>query len=140
MLRAVAVSKEKGLGVAEDSLTVFQPFFLTIDLPYSAIRGEEFPVKVAVYNYLDTTQNVQVDIEKAGWFDLLDQPSKTIAIGANDIGGAEFMIKPTKIGTTNEVKITARSSKAADAVIKTIIIEPEGVAREIVDNLALSPV
>ncbi|MBI4304613.1 MAG: alpha-2-macroglobulin, partial [Chloroflexi bacterium] len=45
MLRAVAISKEKGLGVAESSLKVFQPFFLTIDLPYSAIRGEEFPVR-----------------------------------------------------------------------------------------------
>ena len=73
MLRAVAISKEKGLGVAEDSLTVFQPFFLTIDLPYSAIRGEEFPVQVAIYNYLDETQSVQVDIEKSAWFDLLDE-------------------------------------------------------------------
>ena len=47
MLRAVALSKDKGLGVAEDELKAFQPFFLKIDLPYSAIRGEEFPVKVA---------------------------------------------------------------------------------------------
>ena len=137
MLRAVAVSKDKGLGVAENSLTVFQPFFLTIDLPYSAIRGEEFPVRVAVYNYLDTTQSVQVDIEKSDWFDLLDQATETIEIGPNDIGSAEFMIRPTQIGI-NEIKISARSSQAADAVIKTVIIEPEGVAREIVDNLSLS--
>ncbi|MDD5289455.1 MAG: alpha-2-macroglobulin family protein, partial [Dehalococcoidales bacterium] len=137
MLRAVAVSKEKGLGVTENSLTVFQPFFLTIDLPYSAIRGEEFPVRVAVYNYLDTTQSVQVDIEKNDWFELLGPATETIEIGANDIGSAEFMIRPTKIGI-NEIKISARSSQTADAVIKTIIIEPEGVAREIVDNLALS--
>jgi CD109 antigen len=137
MLRAVAVSKEKGLGVAEDSLVVFQPFFLTIDLPYSAIRGEEFPVQVAVYNYLDKTQSVQVEIEKTDWFDLLDDNTKTLEIAANDIGGAEFMIRPGKIGINN-VKISARSSEAADAVIKTIIIEPEGVAREIVDNLALA--
>ena len=137
MLRAVAVSKDKGLGIAENSLTAFQPFFLTIDLPYSAIRGEEFPVTVSVYNYLDTAQSVQVDIEKSGWFDLLDQSSKTIDIGPNDIGSAQFIISPNKIGT-NDVKISARSTLAADAVVKTIIIEPEGVAREIVDNLALS--
>jgi CD109 antigen len=137
MLRAVAVSKDKGLGVAESSITVFQSFFLTIDLPYSAIRGEEFPVRVAIYNYLDSKQNVQVDIEQSDWFDLLDPSTKTLMIGANDIGGAQFTIRPTKIGTNN-VKITARSSEAADAVIKTVIIEPEGVAREMVDNLALS--
>ncbi len=137
MLRAVAVSQEKGLGVAEDSLTVFQPFFLTIDLPYSAIRGEEFPVRVAVYNYLDTAQSVRVELEKGDWFDLLDSRDKTIDIAANDIGGAAFMIRPTRKGI-NEVKVSARSSKAADAAIKTVIIEPEGVAREIVDNLALA--
>ena len=50
MLRAVAISKEYGLGVSESQMVTFQPFFLTIDLPYSAIRGEEFPVKVAIYN------------------------------------------------------------------------------------------
>ncbi|MFC2014193.1 alpha-2-macroglobulin family protein [Chloroflexota bacterium] len=137
MLRAVAISKDKGLGVAENSLIVFQPFFLTIDLPYSAIRGEEFPVRVAVYNYLDTAQSVQVELEKSDWFDLLDSQTKTIDIAANDIGGASFTIRPTRKGI-NEVKISARSSQAADSAIKTIIIEPEGVAREIVDNLALS--
>jgi len=137
MLRAVAISKEKGLGVAEDSLRVFQPFFLTIDLPYSVIRSEEFPVQVAVYNYLDTSQQVQVDIEASDWFELLDDTTKTIDIAANDIGGVEFMIRPTKVGI-KDVKITARSTQMADAVIKTVIIEPEGVLREIIDNITLA--
>jgi len=133
----VAISKEKGLGVAESQLVTFQPFFLTIDLPYAAIRGEEFPVKVAIYNYLDEPQSVQVDIESADWFDLLDVGTKTIEIGPNDIGGTQFMISPTQLGQ-NGVKITARSTVAADAVIKNIIIEPEGVSREMVENLILS--
>ncbi|MFC1970543.1 alpha-2-macroglobulin family protein, partial [Chloroflexota bacterium] len=137
ILRAVAVSKDKGLGVGENSLTVFQPFFLTIDLPYSVIRGEEFPVRVAVYNYLDMAQSVQVELDKSDWFDLLDNQKQTIDIAANDIGGATFTIRPTGIGI-KEVKISARSSEMADAAIKTVIVEPEGIAREIVDNLALS--
>jgi len=136
-LRAVAISKEKGLGVAENELTVFQPFFLTIDLPYSAIRGEEFPVSVAIYNYLDTAQTVQVDITEDSWFDLLDNKTETVEIAPNDIGSVQFKIRPNKIGI-KEIKITARSPQAADAVIKTIIIEPEGVAREIVDNFTLA--
>jgi CD109 antigen len=137
MLRAVAISKENGLGVAEDSLVVFQPFFLTIDLPYSAIRGEEFPVQVAIYNYLDTAQSVQVEIEKSDWFELLDTETQTIEIAPNDIGSAEFKIKPNRLGI-KDVKITARSTKAADAAIKTIIIEPEGVSRELVENITLA--
>ncbi|MBM3131987.1 MAG: alpha-2-macroglobulin, partial [Chloroflexi bacterium] len=138
MLRAVALSKEKGLGIGEAQLTVFQPFFLSIDLPYSCIRGEEFPVKVAIYNYLDESQEVTVEIDDADWFDLLDESQKSVKIDGSDIGGVEFRIRPTELGLSNEVKITARSKQAADAVIKTVIVEPEGVAREEVENLTLS--
>ncbi len=137
MLRAVALSKENGLGVAESQLIAFQPFFLSADLPYSAIRGEQFPVKVAIYNYLDQPQNVVVQIDNADWFDLLDQSQKTVEIAPNDVGGVEFNIKPTQLGV-GQLKITARSSQAADAVVKTLIVEPEGVAREDVQNLVLS--
>ncbi len=136
MLHAVALSKDKGLGMAESQVVAFQPFFLSVDLPYSAIRGEEFPVRVAVYNYLDQAQEVQVDIEPAGWFELLDQPKKTTTIKAKDLGGVEFRIRPKGLGVQN-TKVTARSQAAADAVVKPIIIAPEGVEREVVDNLIL---
>jgi CD109 antigen len=138
MMRAVAVSKSKGLGIAENQLKVFQPFFLSVDLPYSAIRGEEFPVSIAIYNYLDQPQSVVVQIEKGEWFDLLDDAQKTIEIKANDIGSVKFKIKPVKLGNANEIKVTARSKQSADAVVKTLIIEAEGVAQEIVDNVTLS--
>jgi CD109 antigen len=137
MLRAIAISRDKGLGIAEDQLVAFQPFFLTADLPYSAIRGEEFPVSVAIYNYLDKSQDVVVQIDEADWFDLLDDSQKTVEIAPSEVGGVEFKIRPKKLGV-GEMKITARSKEAADAVIKTLIVAPEGVAREIVENLVLS--
>ncbi len=138
MLRAVAMSKSKGLGISENQLTVFQPFFLTVDLPYSAIRGEEFPVSVAIYNYLDQTQDVQVDIQTDHWFELLSPATQNTAIAANDIGSIKFKIRPVKLGTANAIKITARSKQSADSVIKTLIVDAEGVAQESVDNLVLS--
>ncbi len=136
-LRAVALSPEKGLGISETSLRVFQPFFLQADLPYSAIRGEEFPVKIALYNYQDTAQEFVVEIEAAPWFDLLDEAAKTITVAGNDIGGAEFKIRPTGVGT-QLLKVTARSAEAADAVLKSLIVEPEGVQREDVQNVVLA--
>ena len=42
---------------------MFQPFFQTVDLPFSAIRGEEFPIKIALFNYLDSPQEIFVEIE-----------------------------------------------------------------------------
>jgi CD109 antigen len=135
-LRAVAVSPDKGLGISESSLRVFQPFFLQADLPYSSIRGEEFPVKIALYNYLDTEQKIQVDLETADWFDLIGRSSVTVTVAPNDVGSAEFTIRPTNIGT-KLLKVTARSSEAADAVNKSMIVEPEGVPRETVENLVI---
>ena len=137
MLRAVGMSKEHGLGMGESSLRVFQPFFLTVDLPFSTIRGEEFPVKVALFNYLETPQEIFVEIEEADWFDLLDEPVKSVTIDASDIGGAEFMVRPRSLGG-NAFKITARSTEAADAVIKELLVEPEGVEVETVGNRVVS--
>ncbi|HOG46860.1 MAG TPA: alpha-2-macroglobulin family protein [Anaerolineae bacterium] len=137
MLRAVALSKEQGLGVAEAELKVLQPFFVSVDLPYACIRGEEFPVQVALYNYTDTPQTFTVELERGDWFDLLGPATQTVTIGGNDLGGAAFTIRPNGLGT-RQVKVTARSTSEADAVIKDIIVEPEGVARELVENLVLS--
>ena len=137
MLRAVGISKEHGLGISEAELTVFQEFFLQVDLPYSAIRGEELPVRVALYNYLDTPQEIFVDLEPTDDFDLLDEAQKVVTVPGNDIGGATFTIRPKKPGMA-PLKVTARSAAAADAVIKELLIRPEGVARETVDNLVLS--
>lgn len=52
---AFCLSPENGLGVAPaTSLTTFQPFFLSFSLPYSVIRGENVPIKISVFNYLDS--------------------------------------------------------------------------------------
>ena len=50
---AYAVSAEAGLGVANPvDITVFQPFFLSMKLPYSVIRGEILELPVSVFNYV----------------------------------------------------------------------------------------
>ena len=136
-LRAVGVSPDYGLGIANTELTVFQPFFVQVDLPYSAIRGEEFPVKVALYNYLDTPQDFYVEIDPSADFDLLDDPAQSVTVDGNAIGGVEFDIRLTELGRL-PIKITARSGDAADAIIKDLLVEPEGVAREIVANAIMS--
>jgi CD109 antigen len=137
-LRAVGISREKGLGISEDALRVFQPFFLKVDLPYSCVRGEEFPVRIALYNYLEEPQEIHVEIEGADWFDLLgDTDQAVVTVPAGDVVGVSFPIRAHGLGT-RQVKVSARSTRTADAVLKDIIVEPEGVAREKVQNLVIS--
>ncbi|MBI2940853.1 MAG: alpha-2-macroglobulin [Chloroflexi bacterium] len=138
MFRAVALSKDKGLGIGEAELRVFQPFFVQVDLPYSAIRGEEFPAKVALYNYQTTAQDFTVDLDAADWFDLLDARSRSVTVGPNSVGTVAFTIRPTALGVRS-LKVTARSRAAADAIVKELLVEPEGVQREVVENYILTP-
>ena len=43
--------------------TVFKPFFVSLNLPYSVIRGEEFALQVNVFNYLKEDVNVSTQIK-----------------------------------------------------------------------------
>ena len=138
VLRAVGLSKEHGLGIAESELKVFQPFFLQVDLPFSGIRGEMLPAKIALYNYLDAPQTIRVELSPSSGYELLDSPRRTVTVGPNDIGGAEFRVRLTDVGKI-EMEVSARSAEAADAVIKEMMVEPEGVPKELVENLVLTP-
>ncbi|WP_406656199.1 alpha-2-macroglobulin family protein [Methanolobus sp. ZRKC2] len=131
-LHAVSSGPE-GIGISESSLTVFQDFFIDPDLPYAVTRGEEFPVQVQVYNYLDREQKVRITLSGADWFEIVGGDVQEVPVEANSVAHASFTIRPTEVGK-QLIEITGQTTEKADAVRKDIIIEPEGATREIVDN------
>ncbi|MCD4765937.1 MAG: alpha-2-macroglobulin [Methanosarcinales archaeon] len=131
-LHAVSSSPD-GFGIAETGLKVFQDFFVDPDLPYEVTRGEEFPVTVQVYNYLDKEQQVTVTLASTNWFDIIGSSNSQISVPANSVQPVSFTIRPTQVGT-QLVEITGQTTSRADAVKKEIIVEPEGTRREIVIN------
>lgn len=44
-------------------LRVFRPFFLSLDLPYSVIRGEIVAIPIVVFNYMNKDLEVDVTLE-----------------------------------------------------------------------------
>ena len=49
-----ALSSIDGIGIASPaSVRAFQPFFISLALPYSVIRGEGVKIPTTVFNYLD---------------------------------------------------------------------------------------
>ncbi|WP_342306268.1 alpha-2-macroglobulin family protein [Methanolobus sp. ZRKC5] len=135
-LHAVSSGPE-GIGISESSMAVFQDFFVDPDLPYSVTRGEEFPVQVQVYNYLDTEQDVKLTLSGADWFDIIGDDVEEVTVDANGVGYASFTISPTEVGK-HIVEITGQTTKRADAVRKDMIVEAEGATRELVNNGVLS--
>ncbi|MCG7850670.1 MAG: MG2 domain-containing protein, partial [ANME-2 cluster archaeon] len=131
-LHAVSSSPD-GFGIAETNLKVFQDFFVDPDLPYAVTRGEEFPVTVQVYNYLDKEQQVTVTLAGTDWFDIIGSSKTQVSVPANSVLPVSFTIRPTQVGT-QLVEITGQTTNRADAVKKDIIVEPEGTQREMVIN------
>lgn len=74
-----------GLGLTKESksLQVFQPFFVSLNLPYSVKRGEVISIPVGVFNYLDddfdvevTLHNTDQELEFVQMANEIDAPSK----------------------------------------------------------------
>ncbi|HUS71627.1 MAG TPA: alpha-2-macroglobulin family protein [Sedimentisphaerales bacterium] len=131
-LHAVSTS-DNGLGITESELLVFQEFFGEPDLPYAVTRGEQFPVRIQIFNYLDTPQLVHVELADAEWFELLEAGTQQVSVNANSVGLASFLIQPTALGR-HTLEVTLRSTLRADAVRKELLVEPEGTQRELVTN------
>ena len=123
----------QGVGFGEAELTVFQDFFVEPSLPFSVVRGEEIPVKVDVFNYLDTAQTVQLDFAASEGFELTGESQLTVDIDAGAATSVEFPIRPAAIGDF-PISITARGDTLSDAVLRPLKIVAEGRPEEIVLN------
>ncbi|XP_062120813.1 alpha-1-inhibitor 3 isoform X3 [Drosophila sulfurigaster albostrigata] len=138
VLTAFAVHPEKGLAVTNDQLNIktFQPFFVSIRLPYSVKRGEVISVPALVFNYLPKQLDVEVVLNNEdNEYEFVDvsnevideqKRSQTVRVGANAAAGVSFLVRPKIIGNIL-LKFTAISPVAGDAVHKTLKVVPEGV-------------
>ena len=98
-----------GLGVAAPTeIKAFQPFFVSLTLPYSVVRNEVMRLPVTVFNYLSDCLNVRLTFEAA---------DDDVTVEGDDVMqdcvcGQEtmtkyFRISPRKLG---QVNITIRVS------------------------------
>ncbi|XP_062501514.1 C3 and PZP-like alpha-2-macroglobulin domain-containing protein 8 [Corticium candelabrum] len=151
-----AVNSRTGLGVpaTRAELKAFQPFFVSLNLPYSVRRGEQLGLKVTVFNYLDVDiNNVLVELEEnkdlvsvsynilTNEAELVNTPepltlSKSISVTANSGTTVVFAVTPRTVGQI-VIKVIARSSVAADAVERQLLVVPEGRAVDYTQNVLI---
>nr|KAG5689527.1 hypothetical protein BaRGS_008902 [Batillaria attramentaria] len=140
---AFAVSSSTGFGVARDTATVrvFRPFFVSLNLPYSVIRGEHVVLQAIVFNYMQQDQDVRVTLAQsqdfynlevdAGGQEDLRREDKQINVHVPSGQGKSvyFPIVPTTVGHV-ELIVSAQTQQAADAVRRNLKVEAEGVPKE----------
>ena len=126
-------------------LTVFQPFLVTTNLPYSIKLGEVISIMVLVFNYMNVDQTAEVTLfNSEGEFEFVEinekgnkvrkirsldtQRTKRILVKSQSGVTVPFMIRPLNVGHIT-IKVTGTTSMAGDGLERQLIVEPEGVTQ-----------
>ncbi|HEY1784769.1 MAG TPA: alpha-2-macroglobulin family protein, partial [Pirellulales bacterium] len=124
-LSASAITAGGRMGTAQESIRVFQPFFIDLDLPVSLTRGDEATVPVVVYNYLDEPQTVKLTMADQPALMLEGEASQRIELAPREVRAAHFRLQAARVGR-HTIEVQATAGTVADAVRRTIEILPDG--------------
>ncbi|XP_067056984.1 pregnancy zone protein-like isoform X1 [Acropora muricata] len=142
---AFAMSNSSGLGISKPtSLKVFQPFFVSLTLPYSVIRGEEVSVIATVFNYENKCLTIRLSLEDSFSYRITSVHSYDLCVCSNEAKSVHFGIVPKALGQVplslfaKDINNSSACSKdtaqmhlgVSDAVIRKLLVEPEGVRQE----------
>ncbi|XP_051011255.1 alpha-2-macroglobulin-like [Acomys russatus] len=154
---AFCLSNDTGLGLSPVvSLQAFQPFFVELTMPYSVIRGEAFMLKATVLNFLQTCIRVAVQLEASPDFVAapVEKEQTSYCICMNGRHTVSWVVIPKSLGNVNfTVSAEALNSQEVcrnkipevpglgkkDTVIKSLLVEPEGLESEVTFNSLLCP-
>jgi CD109 antigen len=141
IITAFSLNEKYGLGLMTmpTKLTVFMPFFITLNLPYAIKRGEIITIQVIIFNYMESDLIARVKIfNEHDEFELINSLNecevgkendiKEVNAIANDGTSTTFTIKPLVVGYIT-LKLEATSKVSGDKIEKKLLVEPEGVTR-----------
>ncbi|XP_029610469.1 CD109 antigen [Salmo trutta] len=133
---AFVMSADLGIGIIETpaKLTVFQDFFLSLNLPAFIIRGELLVVEVTLFNYLEQDLEVMVIVSQSDSFEfvfpdnegLSMASTRTVSVGSQNGTSVLFPIRLLVLGEI-PISVEAKSSVASDAVRRMVLVKPEGL-------------
>ncbi|XP_042310156.1 alpha-2-macroglobulin-like [Sceloporus undulatus] len=147
---AYCMSADTGFGLASTTtLTAFKPFFLDFTMPYSVVRGEAFVLKATASTYLQSCIRVKILLDPSPDFEAspVEKEEESYCLCANGRKTVSWTVTPKSLGEVNftasaealksdapcgnEV-VETPSKGQKDTVIKPLLVEPEGVEKELV--------
>uniref|UniRef100_A0A8B9L5Q4 Alpha-2-macroglobulin domain-containing protein n=1 Tax=Astyanax mexicanus TaxID=7994 RepID=A0A8B9L5Q4_ASTMX len=134
-----------GFGIAPKAeLTTFQPFFVSLTLPYSIIRGEVLPLKATVFNYLSGCIMVNVMLAHSEQFTAqqCERCIYTRCLCADESWTFKWTVQASALGKlcvfnvsaealqTNVLcgssSVTVPEKGRMDTVVQTLLVKAEG--------------
>lgn len=123
----LANSADGRLGSAVAGMTVFLDFFVDLDVPRTLTRGDEVHFPVAVYNYLDQPQVVDLEVEAGDWAEILGSATTSVVLGPSEVKGVSVGLRATRVGWHGVTVKAKGSGGVSDAVMRLIEVTPDGI-------------
>uniref|UniRef100_A0A4X2LQ63 Alpha-2-macroglobulin n=1 Tax=Vombatus ursinus TaxID=29139 RepID=A0A4X2LQ63_VOMUR len=154
---AFCLSENTGFGLSPPvSLIAFKPFFVSLTLPYSVVRGEAFTLKATIFNYLPHCIGVKVQLTNSSTFSAVPKENSDVShcVCGNQHQTFSWAVTPKSLGNITFVtsaeavesqelchneKVMVPESGRKDTVIKELLVEPEGIEKEEAFNSMLCP-
>jgi alpha-2-macroglobulin-like protein len=124
---ALANAADGRLGGSESGITVFQDFFVDVSFPAALTRGDEVSFPIAVYNYLDVPQTVNLELQPGTWYTALGPTTSSLQLEPGQVTGVSFPVKVNDVGLRT-LTVVATGSDKSDAVARTVRVVPDGKA------------
>ncbi|XP_056468213.1 alpha-2-macroglobulin-like protein 1 isoform X2 [Gadus chalcogrammus] len=155
--QAFCTSSSLGFGLSRDTaLVAFQPFFVSLTLPYSVVRGEVFTLRATVFNYLPSCIMVRVQLSNSSHFSLREcaDCQYTMCVCAEESRVFQWEVSPSSLGeVTLEVRAEALHTEQlcgnevappptvgrVDTVVRKLLVEAEGTPVAVTHNVLLCP-
>ncbi|XP_034059074.1 LOW QUALITY PROTEIN: CD109 antigen-like [Gymnodraco acuticeps] len=143
---AFVMSENLGLGIVNmpAKLTVFQDFFLSLNVPSYIIRGEELLLEVVLFNYLSQDLEVRVIVSENDTFEFVFPDNgelpmtnvRKVSVGSQRGASVLIPIRPLVLGEIS-VSVKALSAAASDFVTKTVLVKAEGLEQSFSSSMLL---
>ena len=124
-ISTLANSMNGKLGGGISGVTVFQDFFVDINFPAELTRGDEVSFPIAVYNYLNEPQTVQVELEAGDWYTALGTTTLAVDLAAGEVRGVRVPVRVDKVGVRT-LTVKAIGTEKSDAVARMVRVVPDG--------------
>ncbi|MEW6732950.1 MAG: alpha-2-macroglobulin family protein, partial [Acidobacteriota bacterium] len=125
-ISVIASTEDGKLGIAEKNIRAFQPFFVEHNPPPILTEGDLIELPIVVYNYLPQAQSINLKLQPAGWFTLLEPARKKVRVEAGDAVRELFRFRAIASIKEGRQRISAIGTQASDAIEKSISVHPDG--------------
>nr|XP_056716476.1 complement C5 [Euleptes europaea] len=149
-IQGVGIS-DKGICVADAlQVEVVKDIFLSVNIPYSVVRGEQIELRGSIYNYRNMRTRFCAQMSVGEGICLFKGSPRNqhgiqitkcghkAAIEGSSVASVSFKILPLEIGL-HTVNLTLLSEFNSETVVRTIRVVPEGIRKEIYEGRTLDP-